>query len=191
MQKELERINVPKDDKIVFSKETVNVIRTTMRNNIELTAIADNKANVLLSLNAVMIAFVVPLAISNVDVIVQYTLFIPLVIMAITCFATIYLSTLVLAPFRFDTFNKDLPASMEPSPFFFGTAYDMSLTEYYDRLISTTNDKAKTRQFISQDLFFIGRRLGEKMALIRQSFQIFRAGIFLTLLSTALVLLLS
>ncbi|MEO0873553.1 MAG: hypothetical protein AAFY48_03015, partial [Bacteroidota bacterium] len=94
-------------DKLGLSKETINILRTTMRNNIELTAIADNKANVLLSLNAVLIAFVVPLAISNLEVLVSYTLYIPLVLLAITCFATIYLSTLVLSPFRFDTFNDD------------------------------------------------------------------------------------
>ena len=187
---ERELVNLSKE-KLSFSKETVNVIRTTMRNNIELTAIADNKANVLLSLNAVLIAFVVPIAISNQGILVQYTLYIPLVILAITCFSTIYLSTLVLSPFRFDTFNSDLPTGMDSSPFFFGTAYAMSLEEYYDKLMNTSMDKESVRQFIAQDLFFIGRRLGEKMALIRRSFQIFRIGMFLTLLSAALVLLLS
>ncbi|MEL7427091.1 MAG: Pycsar system effector family protein [Bacteroidota bacterium] len=176
-------------DKLGLSKETINILRTTMRNNIELTAIADNKANVLLSLNAVLIAFVVPLAISNLEVLVSYILYIPLVLLAITCFATIYLSTLVLSPFRFDTFNDDLPTGMDSSPFFFGTAYGMSLEEYYDKLINTSMDKESVRQFITQDLFFIGRRLGEKMALIRRSFQIFRIGMFVTLLATALVLL--
>ena len=57
--------------------------------------------------------------------------------------------------------------------------------------MNTSMDKESVRQFIAQDLFFIGRRLGEKMALIRRSFQIFRIGMFLTLLSAALVLLLS
>ncbi|WP_156825903.1 Pycsar system effector family protein [Lewinella cohaerens] len=173
-----------------FSKETVNVIRTTLRNNIELTAIADNKANVLLSLNAVMIAFVVPLAMSNLDVVFAYTLFVPLFFLAVTCFATIYISTLVLAPFNFDTFNEELPEGMEASPFFFGTAYHTDLTAYYDNLLRTTEKKNSVRQFLAQDLFFIGRRLGQKMLLIRRSFQIFRIGIFLTLLSTALVLIL-
>ncbi|MEO0873768.1 MAG: Pycsar system effector family protein, partial [Bacteroidota bacterium] len=78
---------------------------------------------------------------------------------------------------------------MDSSPFFFGTAYGMSLEEYYDKLINTSMDKESVRQFITQDLFFIGRRLGEKMALIRRSFQIFRIGMFVTLLATALVLL--
>ena len=38
-----------------LEKGLLNIIRTTMRNNIVLTHIADNKANVLLSLNALMI----------------------------------------------------------------------------------------------------------------------------------------
>ncbi len=33
-----------KIEKNKFSKDTLNIIRTTMRNNIELTHIADNKA---------------------------------------------------------------------------------------------------------------------------------------------------
>ena len=172
-----------------FSKETVNVIRTTMRNNIELTAIADNKANVLLSLNAVMIAFVVPLVLSNVDVVLKYSLFIPLVLLAITCFATIYMSTLVLAPFSFDTFQNELPDGMDPSPFFFGTAYDSDIRTFYDNILRTTAKKRHVREYLAQDLFFVGRRLGQKMLLIRRSFQIFRIGIFLTLVSVLLVLL--
>ncbi|MEZ4957629.1 MAG: hypothetical protein R2825_28985 [Saprospiraceae bacterium] len=44
-----------KKDKL--TKETINIMRTTQRNNVELTHIADNKANVLLSLNAIMLTF--------------------------------------------------------------------------------------------------------------------------------------
>lgn len=182
-------VQTSKADKLSFSKDTVNVIRTTMRNNIELIAIADNKANVLLSLNAVMIAFVVPLAISNLDVLLSYGLYIPLVLMAVTCFATIYLATLVLAPFDLDRIQGDLPKDMSRSPFFFGTAYHMSLENYFDRLLRAADKKSDVQQFMAQDLFFIGRRLGEKMALIRKSFLVFRVGIFLTLAATAAVVL--
>ena len=45
---------------VVLDKKTIDIIRTTQRNNIDLTAIADNKANVLLSLNALIIAALVP-----------------------------------------------------------------------------------------------------------------------------------
>jgi len=174
-----------------FSKETVNVIRTTLRNYIELTSIADNKANVLLSLNAVMIAFVVPLAISNLEVIFAYTLFVPLFFLAVTCFATIYVTTMVLVPKGFEEFNDELPPGMPPSPFFFGTIQDMTLEEYFAYLHRATQDKHTVRHHLSLDLFYIGRRLGEKMTLMRRSFLIFRLGIFLTLLATGMVLLLN
>jgi hypothetical protein len=174
-----------------FSKETINVIRTTLRNNIELTAIADNKANVLLSLNALLIASVVPLAISNLDFVIAYFLHIPLVIMAITCFSTIYLTTLVLAPTNFDTFNDRLEGGLEPSPFFFATIHGMSLEEYYLYLQQETTQKEVVRLHLAQDLYFIGYRLAEKMKLIRTSFHIFRIGIFLAMITSGLGIMLN
>ncbi|MEM1216655.1 MAG: Pycsar system effector family protein [Bacteroidota bacterium] len=180
-----------KTKKLDFSKETVNVIRTTLRNYIELTAIADNKANVLLSLNALMVAGVVPIALSNLQYVIENLLYVPLIILSITSFATIYMSTMVLAPMKFDIFNSELPDNIAPSPFFFGTVYEIqSLEAYFDYLQAATERKDTIRQHLSQDMYYIGRRLGEKMALIRQSFRVFRVGIFLTLLATALVFVL-
>jgi len=180
------KIDKNSDFRLDFSKETINVIRTTLRNYIELTAIADNKANVLVSLNALLIASVVPLAISNLDFVIEYLLYIPLVIMAVTCFSTIYLTTLVLSPTNFDTFNNRPPGSLAPSPFFFGTINNMSLEEYYAYLKKETTEKDPVRLHLAQDLYFIGHRLGEKMTLIRTSFYIFRIGIFFAMLTSGL-----
>ncbi|MEZ4985150.1 MAG: DUF5706 domain-containing protein [Saprospiraceae bacterium] len=189
MQEELPVFEI--DYSLDFSKETINVIRTSLRNYIEMTAIVDNKANVLLSLSALMIAFVVPLALSNLDVIETYFLFIPLLLLATTCAATIYLSTLVLAPFDFEKFDEELPEGLEPSPFFFGAAYKRSLPDYYLYLKESTEKKGMVRKHLAYDLFFIGRRLGEKMTLMHQTFRVFRYGVFFTLLATAIVLMIS
>jgi uncharacterized membrane protein len=85
-----------------ISKQTINIIRTTQRNNIDLTAIADNKANVLLSLNAIIIAALIPIVIANVDIVFEKMMIIPLMILAVTSFVTIYLSAAVLKPSNFD-----------------------------------------------------------------------------------------
>ena len=81
-----------------------------MRNNIELTHIADNKANVLLSLNALMITFLVPFVVPNFESIKEFNLVFPLGLIVITAFVTIYISTLVLKPSKFNQ-NKKLPFS--------------------------------------------------------------------------------
>lgn len=170
------------------SKEIINIIRTTQRNNIELTSIADNKANVLLSLNAVMIAAIVPMALGNVDLILNKFLYIPLLILAATCFATIYICTQVLKPSRFEKFREDEDTDGVFSPFFFGNFYEMKPSEYFKYMQSSLAEPDMVKRHLAKDLFFVGRRLGEKMKNIRTAFNIFLAGIFLTLISMVVVI---
>ena len=111
-----------KKDKSLSSK-TINIIRTTQRNNIDLTAIADNKANVLLSLNAIMITCLVPMVFAYIEVVLQEQLYIPLLILAANCFTTIYLAAQVLKPNDFDKFKLSINNESRLSPFFFGNFY--------------------------------------------------------------------
>ncbi len=178
-----------KQKKSKLSRETVNVFRTTQRNNIDLTGIADNKANVLLSVNAIMLTFIIPLVLGNIDYIVDRYIFIPLIIFAATCFATIYLAAQVLKPSDFDKKRHSLDPNVKSSPFFFGNFYKMEVDEYYAFLRDGLADENFVKAHLAQDLYYIGRRLGNKMAHIRIAFNIFIAGIFLTLISTILVLI--
>lgn len=177
-----------KERKILTSK-TINIIRTTQRNNIDLTAIADNKANVLLSLNALMLTFIIPFAFTNVDMIFEKYLYLPLAIVCTTSFLTIYQSAQVLKPSDFDRKRNGTNPDVKPSPFFFGNFYKMSSKEYYKYLQEGLADDNLIKAHLAQDLFYIGRRLGDKMSKIRSAFNIFLIGIFLTLLTTAFILL--
>lgn len=171
-----------------LSKSTVNIMRTTQRNNIELTAIADGKANVLLSLNAIMLTFMIPSISTSMEVIIEEYLYIPLSILAITCFITIYISTLVLKPSKFENFIEGLDPDMKFSPFFFGNFYNMEPTEFFAYLRESAGNEELIRAHLAQDLYYVGKRLGQKMTWIRQAFDIFLIGIFFTLVSTGLVL---
>ena len=42
-----------------LSRNVLNMIRTTMRNNIELTHIADNKANIMISVNSIILSILI------------------------------------------------------------------------------------------------------------------------------------
>ena len=174
-----------------LTKETINIMRTTQRNNIELTHIADNKANVLLSLNAIMLTFLIPTVVANVDYIFEKHLYIPLVILAITCFATIYISTIVLKPTRFDNLREQDSPDSKHSPFFFGNYYKMEPEEFYNYFEEEINKSDSITHHLAQDLYFVGRRLGYKMTWIRRAFNIFLTGIFLSLLTTAFAFVIS
>ena len=187
-QKTIAKKNKKKKNKTGLNKETINIIRTTQRNNIDLTQLADNKANVLLSLNAIMITFLIPLILPNIDVVIEKNLFLPLVIFAITCFATILISAIVLKPSTFDRFRDNAATGGRPSPFFFGNFYKMTRNEFFDYMKEALVENETVRTHFAEDLFFVGRRLAFKMTWIRRAFNIFLVGLFLTLLSTMFIL---
>lgn len=186
----MEEAKVKKKKKEGLAKETINIIRTTQRNNIELTHIADNKANVLLSLNAIMLTFLIPNVVANTEFVLEKMLYIPLVILACTCFATIYISTIVLKPSSFDKFRDENNVEGNFSPFFFGNFYKMESKDFFEYMQDALADKQNIRVHLSQDMYYVGRRLGFKMLWVRRAFSLFLWGIFLSLASTALVLFL-
>jgi len=183
--------NKKKNKKKKLSKKTINIIRTTQRNNIDLTAIADNKANVLLSLNALMIAALFPIVLSNLEVIEIYYLGIPLLILALTCFTTIYFSAQVLKPSNFDKMRESYGSISKPSPFFFGNIYKDSAADYFSKIDESLENDEDLKSHLAQDLYYIGKRLGDKMSMVRKAYNIFIFGIFITLLLTIIILMIS
>lgn len=173
-----------------LSNKMINIIRTTQRNNIDLTAIADNKANVLLSLNAIMITCLVPVVFAYIEIVMEEMLFVPLIVLAVNCFITIYLSAKVLKPSDFDEYKMSLNNEEDSrlSPFFFGNFYKMEAKAYYAYMKQSLKDEEMLKGHLAQDLYYVGKRLGNKMEMIRKAFNLFIFGIFLTLVSTILVL---
>lgn len=170
--------NIVKPKKKKISKEILNIIRTTMRNNIELTHIADNKANVLLSLNALMITFLVPFVVPNFEAIKKFHLLVPLALLVLTAFVTIYISTLVLKPSKFDQNQKLLKKGKYVSPFFFGNFFHLNKEEFSAYIKGALSDNDLVKEHLTEDLHYIGSRLGRKMTLVRLAFNVFIIGFF-------------
>ena len=174
--------------KLKLPKKTLNVFRTTSRNNIELTAIADNKASILLSLNALMITFLAPTIFSNMDIVAEEMLYIPIAIFIVTCAATMYMSAQVLKPFNFDKLGERIKTG-NPSPFFFGNFFKMEYDEFYEFMEDSIDKKQLLSEHLIQDLYYLGKRLGDKMSMIRTAFNVFIGGVMLTLFTTILLLI--
>lgn len=163
-------------------KDIINVIRTTQRNNIDLTHIADNKANVLLTLNALMVSIIIPFALSNKTMLLDLNLTLPLVILTITNGITILIATMVLKPGDFKNFKKYNEANGTMfSPFFFGNFFKMDRSEFGDYFKEALEDDERIKKFLCDDLFYIGKRLGNKMTWIRVAFNIFTAGMVISI----------
>ena len=171
-----------------LSKNSISILRTTLRNNIDLTSIADNKANVLLSLNAIMLTFLVPIAIANIEEIVALKIVYPLIILIATCLITIYLAVLVLKPGKFTEQGFKNSSTYIMSPFFFGNFGGMTRDQYIEYSDLVLKDEILIKQFLSNDFYFIGLRLLEKMKLIRHAFNIFILGLAISITFTVILL---
>jgi len=171
-----------------LNKDILNIIRTTMRNNIELTHIADNKANVLLSLNALMLTFLFPLVLPYFEVIKELHLHYPIAILTISCFTTIYISALVLKPGKFYANRARLSEGRTISPFFFGNFYKMDREEFQVYIDKEVAHPQLVQGHVVDDLHYIGKRLAEKMSLLRIAFNIFLIGLLSSLLLSGILI---
>lgn len=176
--------------KDILNKNTLGVLRTTLRNNMELTSIADNKANVLLSLNALMLTFLIPLTIPYLDRVMALNLGFPLIILAVTCLVTIYIAVSVLKPGKFVGQGlKPTGASYNFSPFFFGNFHNMKKSEFLEYTGDVLNDEYLVKSFISNDFYHIGLRLAQKMRMIRTAFNIFIFGMSAAIILSIIMLI--
>jgi hypothetical protein len=185
---EIEPKKIKKTNK-TLSRNVLNVIRTTMRNNIELTHIADNKANVLLSLNALMLTFLLPIIISNIEFIKEMQLGLALVIFVITCLVTIHLSAVALRPGDFSKLEKERGGIGMSSPFFFAHSHKMTADDFEERINKALMSDETVRKHITQDLYFIAARLGQKMTLIRTAFNFFLIGLVVSVTIASIIML--
>ena len=170
-------------------KNVLNIIRTTMRNNIELTHIADNKANVLLSLNALMLTFLLPMVVGNFNFVMSMKLWPALIVLIVTCLVTIYLSALSLKPGDFKKIEKEKGTDEFSSPFFFGNLYKLTELEFEQLIDEALSKDDVVRRHIIQDLYYLGTRLGEKMSIIRYAFNFFLTGLIVSVVIAAVTML--
>ena len=180
---------IDKEEPFKIDKKTLNHIRTTSRNNIERIKIADQKASVLMSLNAIMITILIPAIIAHLDRVIADLYYIPLTIIAITCTATLYLSSKALKPISLDYERTIYSDNDEPSPFFFGNFYKMKPNEfrdYYQRSLSTN---VGLGEYVLQDIFHIGRIVARKYQIIRKAYMLFLNGLFVVILVCVVLIL--
>ena len=165
----------------------LSYMRTLNRNHVDLTSIADNKANILISINSIMITILIPIVLANYTVIEEKKLFPPLIFLATTCVITIYIAAQVLTPFtgsRVRIFNEFYRLK---SPFFFKSYESLDFEQYLELFKATTSDKTRLSRVILKDFYFFGIILESKYKLVRKAYRLFKLGILLSFLSFVLL----
>lgn len=173
---------------IATNKSAQTQLKTSLRNHIDLSAIADNKANIMLSVNAIVITVGVPLLIDR--LVLHPQLLVPTIILGLTCLISMIFATLSTRPRKMSgiTAEEDI-ALKKTNLFFFGNFYKMDFKPYEKGMKQVVADNELMDNSITRDLFFLGKTLGDKFSQLRVCYNVFMIGIVLAVVTYAVLLI--
>ena len=161
--------------------------RVALRNHIKLSDIADTKANILLSVNAIIISLVLANLISKLDN--NPYLIYPTAIFTLSCVISMVLSIIATRPnVTSGEFTKEDVANKEVNLTFFGNFHKMGLKEYEWAVSELLKDKNYVYKSLTKDLYFLGKVLERKYRILRITYTIFMIGMIISVISFGIAL---
>ena len=158
--------------------------RVALRNHIKLSDIADTKANIMLSVNAIIISLVLSNLISKLDN--NNYLIIPTAIFILFSATTMILAVIATRPnITRGEFTKEDVANRSVNLTFFGNFHKMELSEFEWAIGELLKDREYVYKSLTKDLYFLGQVLDRKYRILRITYTIFVAGTIISLLSFA------
>lgn len=160
------------------------MFRVTLRNHITLSNIADTKANILLSVNAIIISLALSNLIPKLDNPSNNYLIIPTMIFVVFSLVSMALSVLATRPnVTSGKFTKDDVANKKVNLLFFGNFHKMKLQDFEWAIGEVMKDKDYLYSSMTKDLYFLGLVLHKKYKILRITYTIFLIGIVISVLS--------
>jgi len=156
--------------------------RTALRNHIKLSDIADTKANILLSVNAIIISVVLANLISKLDTNPYLTW--PTVIFTLFSVISMVMSIIATRPnVTSGEFTKEDVINKKVNLTFFGNFHKMELKEFEWAINEMLIDKDYIYKSLTKDLYFLGKVLERKYKLLRVTYTVFMVGIIASLIA--------
>ncbi|HSP11016.1 MAG TPA: Pycsar system effector family protein [Salegentibacter sp.] len=160
------------------------LFRVTLRNHIKLSDIADTKANILLSVNAIIISLAFANLLPKLDAEMHKHLLIPSLVLMLFSVASIILSILSTRPnITSGEFTKDQVKNREVNLLFFGNFHKMPFEQFRWGMQEIIKDKDYVYESLMRDLHSLGIVLHRKYMLLRLTYLVFMIGIILSVLS--------
>lgn len=167
------------------SRSAQMMFKTALRNHLDLSNLADNKSNIMLSVNALIITVAIPL-VSSYAYKASYIIY-PMGLLMLSCLVSMIFATLATRPIKMTGYTSRAQIeAKESNLFFFGNFYDMTFKEYQEGIQQVIADEQDLDSTIMRDLFFLGRSLGMKYRQLRICYNIFMIGTVSTVLIFAI-----
>jgi predicted metal-dependent HD superfamily phosphohydrolase len=192
-EKEIEKpslptLNIPTEPPVViekpFKKEKENqpskgietMFRITSGNNQKLSDMADNKAQILITVNSIILSAIISLLLRKLEE--SSYLSYPTFALLVVAVVTIVISILATRPsIPAGTFSIDDIEKKKVNLLFFGNFYNMNLEEYTHGMKQVMDDRDFLYETLIKDVYFQGVVLGRKYHLLRLAYNVFMFGL--------------
>lgn len=158
------------------------MFRTSYRTHVELSGIADNKSNIMISINGIIISILLASISPKIDS--NPWLLIPTSVLLITCLASLIYAVLAARPrvSKEKVTLKDVRANNK-NILFFGNFYTLNREDYVTAMEELMLDEEKIYDSMARDLHGLGTVLAKKFHLLRFSYNIFMVGLVISVMS--------
>lgn len=166
------------------------MLRLTSDNHLELSGMADGKANILISVNAIIISVILTVLLRRLEIDTHLT--IPTIIFLGFSVITIVIAILATRPqITQGSFSREDILNKKTNLLFFGNFHKASLEEYEWGMSQMMKDQDYLYGSLIKDIHHLGVVLGRKYRLIRIAYSVFMIGIIISVIAFTLAVLLN
>ncbi|WP_161889894.1 Pycsar system effector family protein [Pontibacter russatus] len=171
------------------------MFRNTYRTHLDLSAMADNKANMMISLNAIILSIVITYlsaqsAVIGTDFAQHRTTIIPIGMLLLTTLGSLVFAIISAQPeitsFNINKKKKKKINTRSVSLLFFGNFTKLPLEDFQEGMNEIMREKSLPYNNMVTDIYYLGEVLARKYRILRISYSIFMLGLVLTVIGFAI-----
>lgn len=175
MEGELDKLRQKLDRKSIPERGIETMFRIASENHITLSSMADTKANIMISINSIILSVVVSVLFRKIEEFPH--LLIPTLLLVGACLFTIIFAVLSTRPqVSTGKFTRQDIEQKKTNLLFFGNFHGMALEDYEWGVKQLMNDRDYLYTSLTKDIYYNGKVLARKYRLLRWSFNIFMFG---------------
>ncbi|HEU4791999.1 MAG TPA: Pycsar system effector family protein [Flavobacterium sp.] len=167
-----------------LEKGVDTMFRTTLSNHNNLSRYVDNKAHILLSVNAIIVSISLSKIFPKLDNHTNAHLFIPTLILIVFSVTSMIFAILATKPsITKGSFTRKEVEEKKVNLLFFGNFYKMPYQDYNWAMNELLKDSEYIYNSMIKDLYHLGIVLEKKYRLLRTTYNIFMCGIIISVIA--------
>ena len=165
------------------------MFRNTVRTHVDFSSMADTKANIMISVNTLVLTIIVSIMVRKLDT--NPHLIIPTAMLTLTSLVTLVYAILVTRPkVTRGLFTEDDIKEKKVNLLFFGNFHKMTLNDFKWGMKEMMKDKEFLYDNMIMDFYYLGQVLGQKYQKLRICYTFFMYGLIISVLAFAIAFIL-